>query len=113
MSSVLEYRYVRTNDVPGGLFMVTKNGEKLECSDENKKSFLPYLIPMTLKEEKDAFLFIRSHLLRFSSYPSIITVAEEIRQRDSFDRLPEGPIGYWVDKLKNRHRLRMVLAGIL
>jgi hypothetical protein len=26
--SDLEYRYVRTNDVPGGLFMVTKNGEK-------------------------------------------------------------------------------------
>ena len=28
MSSDLEYRYVRTNDVPGGLFMVTKNGKK-------------------------------------------------------------------------------------
>ncbi len=28
MSSVLEYRYVRSNDVPGGLFMVTKDGEK-------------------------------------------------------------------------------------
>ena len=31
---------------------LTKDGEKLECSDENKKSYLPYLIPMNLKEEK-------------------------------------------------------------
>lgn len=32
---------------------LTKNGEKLECNDENKKSYLPYLIPMTLKEKKE------------------------------------------------------------
>ncbi|MCK4759029.1 MAG: hypothetical protein KAT69_03225 [Candidatus Aminicenantes bacterium] len=31
---------------------LTKNEQKLECNDENKKSFLPYLIPMTLKEEE-------------------------------------------------------------
>ena len=31
---------------------LTENGSPLECSDENKKSYLPYLIPMNLKEEK-------------------------------------------------------------
>lgn len=32
---------------------LTQNGAHLECSDENKKSFLPYLIPMNLKKEKE------------------------------------------------------------
>ena len=32
---------------------LTKGGEPLECSDENKRSFLPYLIPMSLKKEKE------------------------------------------------------------
>ena len=32
---------------------LTKDGEKLVCDEENKKSFLPYLIPMTLKEEEE------------------------------------------------------------
>ena len=31
---------------------LTNNGEKLECNDENKKLYLPYLIPMNLKAEK-------------------------------------------------------------
>ena len=31
---------------------LTQNGSPLECSDENKKSYLPYLIPMNLKKEK-------------------------------------------------------------
>lgn len=32
---------------------MTKNGEKLECSAENKKIYLPYLIPMNLKVKKE------------------------------------------------------------
>jgi len=32
---------------------LTKNGEKLACDEENKKSYLPYLFPMTLKKEKE------------------------------------------------------------
>jgi len=32
---------------------LTKNGEKLECNEENKESFLPYLIPMSLKKEEE------------------------------------------------------------
>ena len=32
---------------------LTKGGEPLECSDENKRSFLPYLIPMSLKKKKE------------------------------------------------------------
>lgn len=32
---------------------LTKDGKKLDCNDENKKSFLPFLIPMELKEEKE------------------------------------------------------------
>lgn len=31
---------------------LTNNGESLICDDENKKSYLPYLIPMDLKKEK-------------------------------------------------------------
>lgn len=32
---------------------LTKNGEKLECNAESKSIYLPYLIPMNLKEEKE------------------------------------------------------------
>jgi len=31
---------------------LTKNGEPLLCDDESKKAYMPYLIPMNLKEEK-------------------------------------------------------------
>ncbi len=31
---------------------LTKDGESLPCDDENKKAYLPYLIPMNLKKEK-------------------------------------------------------------
>ena len=32
---------------------LTKNGEPLLCDDESKKAYMPYLIPMNLKEEKE------------------------------------------------------------
>lgn len=32
---------------------LTKNGEPLLCDDENKKAYMPYLIPMNLKKEKE------------------------------------------------------------
>jgi len=31
---------------------LTKNGEPLLCDDENKKAYMPYLIPMNLKKEE-------------------------------------------------------------
>lgn len=54
--------------------------------------------------EQAAYSFILSYRREYDGYPSLSTVGIEIGQPNCFVDLPDEPIGFWVERVKERKR---------
>jgi archaellum biogenesis ATPase FlaH len=63
-------------------------------------------------DEKKAFNFLKEYFNRYSTHPSLATIAVEIEQPTCFQALPNETSEYWLHKIKQRHRFSISQQGI-